>query len=184
MRLISSILLFLITFSCYGQQGKNVPEKKVEVVLGIDHVEKLDFAPSTKVQVGNDTILNHVIIPQKREITFKGLKPGQTSVMIRNTVGDIKAKFLVNITATDQSKVVQELKEFLGDVEGLEIGIKGNKVYVGGEIVVPSDIGKVIVVLGGYPDVVQLVELSPQTQRVIARNMQKEIQKSKRRNGS
>ncbi|ATH06547.1 hypothetical protein BIY24_00890 [Halobacteriovorax marinus] len=178
MRLVKTFLIFIYTISIFAQQGKNVPEKKVEVVLGIDHVEKLDFAPSTKVQVGNDTILNHVIIPQKREITFKGLKPGQTSVMVRNTVGDIKAKFLVNITATDQSKVVQELKEFLGDVEGLEIGIKGNKVYVGGEIVVPSDIGRVIVVLGGYPDVVQLVELSPQTQRVIARNMQKEIQKS------
>ena len=94
MRLISSIFIFMISINCFAQQGKNVPEKKVEVVLGIDHVEKVDFAPSTKVQVGNDTILNHVIIPQKREITFKGLKPGQTSVIIRNTVGDIKAKFL------------------------------------------------------------------------------------------
>ncbi|OUR93109.1 hypothetical protein A9Q84_21645 [Halobacteriovorax marinus] len=178
MQKIVLFLMFFISSMTFAQQGKNVPEKKVEVVLGIDKIQKFDFAPSTKVQIGNESILSHVIIPQKREITFKGLKPGQTSVIIRNTVGDVKAKYLVTITATDQSKVVQELKEFLGKVEGLEIGIKGNKVYVGGEIVVPSDIGLVVTVLGGYPDVVQLVELSPQTQRVIAKNMQKEIQKS------
>jgi pilus assembly protein CpaC len=178
MKQLVLIFTFIFNISAWSQQAPKVPEKKVEIVLGIDKIEKLDFAPSTKVQVGNESILSHVIIPQKREITFKGLKPGNTSVIIRNTVGERKIKYLVNITATDQSKVVQDLKEYLGDVEGLEIGIKGSKVFVGGEIVVPSDIGKVVVVLADYPDVIQLVELSPQTQRVIAKNMQKEIQKS------
>jgi pilus assembly protein CpaC len=178
MKIFFLLLTFIFSINTFSQQGKKVPEKKVEIVLGIDKIEKLDFAPSTKVQVGNDSILNHQIIPQKREITFKGLKPGNTSVIIRNTVGERMIKYLVNITATDQSKVVQDLKEYLGDVEGLEIGIKGNKVFVGGQIVVPSDIGRVVVVLADYQDVVQLVELSPQTQRVIAKNMQKEIQKS------
>ena len=85
---------------------------------------------------------------------------------------------MVTITASDQSKVVKELKDFLGDVEGLEIGVKGDYVYVGGKIVVPADIGKVVVILDKYPDVIRLVELSPQTQRIIAKKMQDEIQKN------
>ena len=72
--------------------------------------------------MGNEAILAYTLIPQKREITFKGIRPGKTSVVIRNSVGDIKAKFLVTITATDQSKIVKELKDFLGDIEGIEIG--------------------------------------------------------------
>lgn len=174
-------LLFSLTPLGMAQDIPEDKEKIIEVVLGIDKIEKLDFAPDTKIQVGNDSILTYQLIPQKRQITFKGMKPGKTSVIIRNTVGDIKARYLINITANDQSKVVQELKEFLGDVEGLEIGIKGNTVYVGGYIVVPGDIGKVVVVLEKYPDVIRLVELSPQTQRVIAKKMQEEIQRNQLR---
>lgn len=171
-------ITLILSFNSFSQEVGEIPEKIIDVVLGIDHIEKLDFAPSTKVQVGNDSILNYQLIPQKREITFKGRKPGKTSVTIRNTVGDIKAKYLLNITANDQSTVVQKLKEFLGDVEGLEIGVKGDLVYVGGNIVVPNDIGRVVTILEKYPDVLSLVELSPQTQRVIAKKMQEEIQKS------
>ncbi|EQC47078.1 bacterial type II and III secretion system protein [Bacteriovorax sp. BSW11_IV] len=172
------VILALITINTFSQEAQEVPEKIVDIVLGIDHIEKLDFAPSTKVQIGNESILNYQLIPQKREITFKGRKPGKTSLTIRNTVGDIKAKYLINITANDQSTVVQKLKDFLGDVEGLEIGVKGDLVYIGGNIVVPNDIGRVVTILEKYPDVLSLVELSPQTQRVIAKKMQEEIQKS------
>lgn len=157
-----------------------VPEKEIDVILGIDKIERLDFVPSTQVQIGNDTILTHQLIPQKQEITFKGVKAGKTSVTIRNSVGDIKARYLVTVVENDQSRIVQELNEFLGDIEGLEIGVKGDNVYVGGNIVVPDDIGRVVVILEKYPAVVRLVELSPQTQAVIARKMQEEIQKTAR----
>ena len=177
MRLIISSLIFSLFLNLGFSQ--EVPEKNVEIVLGIDKILKLDFPPSTKIQVGNESILATTIIPQKREITLKAIKPGKTSVTIRNTVGDVKIVYLVNITANDQSKVVQELKEFLGDIEGLEIGIKGNSVFVGGQIIVPNDIGKVAVILEKYPKVIRLVELSPQTQRVVARKMQEEIHRAR-----
>ena len=172
-------ILFLILSWYPICQGQERPKKiDVEVVVGIDLVQKLDFLPSSKIQVGNENILSYVLIPEKREIILRGLKPGTTSMTVRNERGDAKIEFKVNITATDQSRVVRELRELIGDVEGLEIGIKGNSVYIGGHIIVPNDIGKIVVVLEKYPDVMRLVELSPQTQRVIARKMQEEIQKS------
>ena len=81
----------MLSFNVFAQPAAGPPEKNIEVVLGIDSIEKLDFAPSTKVQVGNESILTYQLIPSKRELTFKGLKPGKTSVTVRNTVGDIKA---------------------------------------------------------------------------------------------
>lgn len=164
----------------HGQEG--VPEKNIDVVLGIDKIQKLDFAPSTKIQVGNESILSYQLIPQKREIILKGVKAGKTSMIIRNTVGDIKARYLVRITADSQSKTIAEIKEFLGDIEGLEINIKGGKVVVEGQLVVPSDIGRISIILDRYPDVIRLIELSPQSQRVIASKMQEEIQKNGMKN--
>lgn len=182
LRTLKYIFFCSIFLSVNAWAQPEVPEKEIDVILGIDKTEKLDFTPDTTVQIGNATILTHELIPQQREITFKGLKAGKTSVTLRDSVGDRRIVFLVNIVENDQSRVIQELKEYLGDIEGLEIGIRGDSVYVGGNIVVPDEIGKVVVVLDRYPDVVRLVELSPITQTIIARRMQEEIQNSGLRN--
>lgn len=173
------ILIFLFSVNtAWGQSGSNKDiEKRLDLVIGIDNIQKFSFAPSTKVQVGDSSVVSYTLIPNRREIIFSPKKPGSTNVTLRDQVGDPKAIFLITVTETDQSKVVSELKEFLGDIEGLEIGVKANKVFVGGNIVVPNDIGRVTVVLESYPEVLRLIELSPQTQRIIARRMQNEIQK-------
>lgn len=155
-----------------------VPNKDLEVAMGIDVIEKLDFDYNTKVTIGNDNLLKLTMYPQKREIVFKGLKPGRTNVTIRDTLGDVRLQYTVVVTATGKSNTVSELRELIGDVEGLEIGIKGGKVFVGGEIVVPDDIGRVSQVLASYTDVLTLIELSPQTQRIIARKMTDELAKN------
>jgi pilus assembly protein CpaC len=125
--------------------------------------------------IGNEALLKLILVPQKREIIFKGLKPGRTTVMLRDNLGDVKLRYTVVITATGKSNVVSELRDLIGDVEGLDIGIRGGKVFVGGEIVVPDDIGRVSKVLASYPEVLTIIELSPQTQRVIARKMSDEL---------
>lgn len=154
---------------------KDATERDLEVAVGIDEIVKINFDFSTKVEIGNEQLLNLVLAPQKREITFKGIKPGRTSVTIRDNVGDVRLRYIVIITASGKSQIVSELRELLGNVEGLEIGIQGGKVFVGGEIVVPSDITRVNTVLETYQEVLRLVQLSPQTQRVIARKMMDEL---------
>lgn len=181
---LSFILLcftLIVMPSSYAQtpvvqaDGKDVVEKEIEVAVGIDEIQKIDFDYNTKVSIGNESLIQLILAPQKREITFKGIKPGRTSVTLRDNVGDVRLRYIVVITATGKSNTVAELRELIGDVEGLEIGIKGGKVYVGGEIVVPSDITRVNTVLEGYPEVLRIVDLSPQTQRVIARKMMDEL---------
>ena len=161
-----------------GSTTTAVPSKDLEVAMGIDVIEKTDFDFSTKIFIGNESLLKIIAVPGKRELVFKGLKPGRTSVTVRDTVGDVRLQYTVTITATGKSNTVSELRELIGDVEGLEIGIRGGKVFVGGEIVVPDDIGRVSQVLASYPEVLTLIELSPQTQRVIARKMTDELAKN------
>lgn len=183
MRIILAVVfLFFLPLELYAQ-ATTVQEEEVEVILGIDKIISLDFTLKG-VQIGNEQILGHqpVYRDGKYEITLKGLKPGKTSAILRDPTGAVKKNLIVTVVANDQSRIVQQLREFLGDVEGLEIGIKGESVYVGGRIVVPDDIGKVVIILEKYPEVIRLVELSPLTQRVIARKMQEEIQKNNLKN--
>lgn len=177
-KFVFSIFLLLISFCALAQGGSPagaVEERQLEVPIGIDIVENIPFDYNTKVSIGNEKNLKLVLFPQKREIVFKGQKPGDASVTIRDSLGDIRLKYLVKVTVTGKSTIVSQLKELIGDVEGLDISIKGEKVVVGGEIVVPDDIGRVSKVLANYPEVLTLIELSPQTQRVIARKMADEF---------
>jgi pilus assembly protein CpaC len=174
------VFILIILASSAGAQDvttSGVPTKDIEVQIGIDVIERVDFDYSTKVSIGNEQLLKLVLIPQKREIIFKGLKPSPQpiSVTLRDNLGDVRLVYRVNITNTGKSNVVSELRELIGDVEGLEIGIRGGRVFVGGELVVPEDIGRVSAVLVNYQDVLRLIELSPQTQRVIARKMTDEL---------
>ncbi len=155
-----------------------VVEKELEVAMGIDVIEKIDFDFNPKMTIGNEALLKLLLVPTKREMIVKGLKPGKTTILIRDNLGDVRLKYTVAVTASGKSQTVSELRELIGDIEGLDIGIKGGKVYVGGEIVVPDDIGRISKVLASYPEVLTIVELSPQTQRVIARKMNDELAKN------
>jgi pilus assembly protein CpaC len=172
---------FLVIMSSnivWGQDDNNEALKEVDVIVGLEKIITLDFVPNTIIKIANENLVSYQLVPQKKQILLTGIKAGDTTLTVRDLAGDIKVRYLLKVIASDQSRVVVQLKELLGDVEGLEIGIKGDAVYVGGQIVVPSDIGKVVVILEKYPEVLRLVELSPQTQLVIARKMQEEMQKS------
>lgn len=176
--ILFSLLINLQLSFAQDEGDPNEALKEVEVIVGLEKIITLDFVPNTILKIANENLVSYQLVPQKKQILLTGLKAGDTTLTVRDLAGDIKARYLLKVTASDQSKVVVQLKELLGDVEGLEIGIKGDAVFVGGQIVVPSDIGRVVVILEKYPDVLRLVELSPQTQLVIAKKMQDEMQKS------
>ena len=184
MKVIFAIVLLIL---CLKQgfvkaADKQLKPKKLEVVIGQDYVETLNFAPNTAVDISNTAILDYRIAPGKRRLTLKGLKASNTSTLVRvlNTAGDIKAFYDVTVTETAKGKLVQKLNTFLGDIEGVEIGIKADEVVMEGQIIVPDDLGKIFTILqrNEFRDVIFLVEMHPQTQILIARKMQDEIQKA------
>ncbi len=181
-KVVSNFIILIFCFFAFVTntlaQDEEANLKRVELVVFIPKVLKFDFVPNTIIKIGNEGLVEAQVAPSKKEIVLNPLKPGETSLIVRDANGDVRSQFLLAITSSDQARVVGQLKELLGDVEGLEIGLKGDLVYVGGQIVVPADIGKVVVILNKYPDVLRLVELAPQTQLIIAKKMQEEIQKT------
>lgn len=160
-------------------KDSQVKEVDLNIAIGIDEVIKYDYQFNSKVKLGNSEVLNLVISPRKREITFKGVKAGKTSVMVYDAGGEnVKNKYIVNVTSDGNSNIVRELRELLGDIEGIEIGIKGGKVIVGGEIIVPDKIGRITAILAKYPDVLLLIEYSKQTQTIVAREMQDAVNRN------
>lgn len=170
------IILLLVVSNCFAKDAAK--ETALNVAIGIDEIVKFDYKYNVKVQVGNQSLIKLILAPSKQEITFRGLKAGKTSVTIRDAVGDIRDKFIVTITSDGNSNTVRELRELIGDIEGVEIKIRGGKVIVDGNIVVPNDIGRVMTVLSKYPDVLILLEYADQTKVIVARKMQEMVNKN------
>ena len=181
-------IIFLLVYSLTGyaqneekEQGGNVEVKKetLNLIVGIKKIVKLDF----DVDFANLLKINNVgdkldIKPVQgiNEIIFEGKKPGSTNIIIKNKVGQTKLEYNVIITETDQSKTIKELRELVGDIEGVEIESRAGRVVVDGEVIVPRDIGRLVVALDEYKDVMVFVEPSPHTMAIIAKRMQDEIQ--------
>ena len=170
------LFLILSFFAISQDSTERIEEKRVEVVVGIDKSVEFSFAFNTNIQISDSSVIKIVrTIPNQRKIILRGLRKGKTSLDVYNKVGDLKLRYIVDVTSDDKSKIVAELRELIGDVEGIEIGVKGGVVYVGGEIYVPGDIGKVVSVLNRYDNILRLVEVSPQAQIIIAKKMQEEL---------
>ena len=91
------------------------------MAIGIDENIKLDYKYNPKVQIGNESLIQLVLTPSKQEIVFRGIKAGKTSVTIRDSFGDIRDKFIVTVTSDGNSNTVRELRELIGNIEGLEV---------------------------------------------------------------
>lgn len=163
---------------------KQLQTEQIEVAVGLDKVVELNFDFNAQMSLADSSLLRVEPDIKRRKITLIGLKPGSTSLTVRDAVGEEKLRYYINVTSDDLSKTVAELRDLIGDVEGIEIGIRGGKVFVGGEIVVPNDIKRVAAVLETFSgaNILRLIEMSPQTQVLISREMQEELQKNNFKN--
>src|SRR5690606_27545524 len=137
MRLLLLLTFFFVNYPQVAWTQQDVSkgqEEEVEVVIGISKILQMDFIPGN-IQVSSDQILRYTLVPAKRELVLIGLKPGKTDIIVRDqATGDIKKRYLVNVTETGKSKMLQELREYVGDVEGLEIGLINEQVFVGAQL--------------------------------------------------
>ncbi len=161
----------------------NADKRRLLLTTGEDKVVDIDFdvtGAKGGIEYGNPSILTTTIVKigEKRQIIFKPLKAGETTVSLRDNDGTLRLIFLVRITGTDLLRIAGEIRTLLRDVEGLEIRIVGSKVIAEGEVIVPNDYGRLLTVIQdkAYSDfVLNMTTLSPLAMQVMAKRIQDDI---------
>lgn len=155
--------------------------RKMLLTTGEDRAVDLEFDPNASgIAVGNPQVVATTLVKigDKRQIVFKPLKAGETTVSIRDQQGDIKLIFTVRVTGSNLLRVAGEVRNLLRDIEGLDIRVVGPKVVVEGEVLVPADYGRLLTVIQdkAYADLVlNLTTLSPLAMQVLAKRIQDDI---------
>ncbi len=122
-----------------------------------------------------------------------GDQAGSTQVLVYDgkastdckELGKLLKVYRVTVSEQDLFALLQELKTLIGSVEGIEIRIVGDKIIVDGNILIPKEMRRVLAVLNRYisekKPIVNLVEMSPLTLKLIGEKMEEEIAGGKER---
>ncbi|HLD99154.1 MAG TPA: BON domain-containing protein [Bdellovibrionota bacterium] len=158
-------------------------KRRLVLSTGEDKAVDLDFEANGGaggVNIGNPQVVatTFVKIGDKRQIVFKPLKAGDSTVTIRDVDGTLRVIFKVKVTSSDLLRIAGEIRDLLRDVEGLNIRIVGARVIMEGEVLVPADYTRVITVIGDESyakSVINLVTLSPLALQVVAKRIKDDI---------
>lgn len=117
-----------------------------------------------------------------------GDKLGTTQVVVSEKITKPDGTFtegrplkVYNLTVSDEDliTIAQEIKALIGPVEGLDVRIVGSTVVVDGKVLIPKEMRRVLNVVKRYQaaakPVVNLAEISPLSQQLLAKKMEEEI---------
>lgn len=167
----------------YDESEAVADKRHLLLTTGEDKAVDIDFDVNggvNGISYGNPQVVSTTLvrIGDKRQIVFKPLKAGESTVTVRDNDGTIRLIFIVRVTGSNLLRIAGEIRNLLRDVEGLDIRIVGPKVVVDGEIIVPADYGRLLTVIQdkSYADfILNMANLSPMAMQVMSERIQQDI---------
>lgn len=150
--------------------------KEIDLVLVVGKPKPMKFRFAIgDLAVGAPQVCSAVADRGQKRVILTPLSPGSTSILIFDTQGTQRINIRVTVTSQDLDAYQNELKKLLHDIEGIEIKRVGQKIMVEGEVYLNSDLQRIHEITRLNKDVVTLVTLSADTQKVLAKKIQREI---------
>ncbi len=164
------------------ESERKADKRRLLLTTGEDKPIDLDFdvASANGIAVGNPQIITYTLVKigDKRQIVFKPLKSGETTVTLRDNEGNLRLIFKAIVTGSNLLRRADEVRQLLRNIEGIDIKIVGQKIIIDGEVLVPADYGRLLSVITDkvYSDtVLNLTTLSPFAMQSLARKIQEDI---------
>lgn len=162
--LFVSIFLVSISFSYEDQY------------LPVGYPKNLKFKfPIGRVDVGDSSICNFHVDRKARRITLVPTKPGETRLLIYDRKDVQREAMKIFVTSKDLNRYIKDLKRLLRDVEGITLSQVETQVVIEGEVYLKEDIETINKVIKNVPFVVNLVKISRNAQRILAKKIEREI---------
>src|SRR5207237_1741946 len=102
---------------------------------------------------------------------------GRTSLLVWRT-NDSRLSYAIVVRKQDPKEVVSEGRALLGDREGIQIRVVGDRVYLDGETITTDDYERVQQVVQLYPSVKSFVRPSINAKRLAAETLNRTLQKN------
>ena len=152
-----------------AQEGGNIAlgvgTQKVITVPGIQRVAVGDAAVADVKTIGNNQLL------------IIGASEGKTTLLIWKSSGQ-RVSYLVSVRRQDPNEIISEIKKLLGEIEGVNVRMVGDRIYLDGQAYTQSDADRIDQVVGLYPNVKSFVKIAPNAKKLVAQNLNAAFQKA------
>ena len=157
---------------------KDIDSKKPsrELFLVKDKPQSIDLDYEIgEIALGNPGVVSVIADREKKRIVLSPLETGETALLVFDTAGKQRDNIVITVSSADLDEFVKDLKFLFRDIEGLQFRRVGRKIIIEGEVYLKSDLDRIREVIRGSDFVVDLVSLSQDTQRILARRIKDEI---------
>lgn len=153
-------------------------QKMLTLYIGIPFQEKLPYLPPNAHFNDDWRRVTHIKIDKETNtLLFDATQEGVGSLTIHDKDNKLIYDFRLDVKKSNLTKVANEMRSLLNDVEGITIKIVNNRVVVDGQVLLPRDMSRIISVVSQYGDTQasSLVTLSPIAQKKIAHAIANDI---------
>ncbi len=147
------------------------------ISLGVGQQKVIQVANVARVAIGEPDVADVKQVGGGNELLITGVGEGRTSLLVwRNN--DTRLSYVIVVRKQDPKEVVSEVRALLGDREGIQIRVVGDRVYLDGETITTDDYERVQQITQLYPSVKSFVRPSGNAKKLAAEALNKAYQKN------
>jgi pilus assembly protein CpaC len=162
-------LLLLLGAPASAEEGGNV-------ALGVGTQKVLTVQGANRVAVGDPQVLD-VRALGNNQLLLIGASEGKTTLLVWKSSGQ-RVSYLVSVRKQDPNELITEIKKLLGEIEGVNVRMVGDRIYLDGQAYTQSDADRIDQVVGLYPNVKSFVKIAPNAKKLVAQNLNAAFQKA------
>ena len=171
MRSLILVALLLASTNAFAQAEGGT------ISLGVGQQKVIQVANVARVAIGEPDVADVKQVGGGNELLITGVGEGRTSLLVwRNN--DTRLSYVIVVRKQDPKEVVSEVRALLGDREGIQIRVVGDRVYLDGETITTDDYERVQQITSLYPSVKSFVRPSGNAKKLAAEALNRAFQKN------
>ncbi|HEY4730803.1 MAG TPA: pilus assembly protein N-terminal domain-containing protein, partial [Myxococcales bacterium] len=120
------------------------------ISLGVGQQKVIQLGNVARVAIGEPEIADVKQVGGGGELLITGVGEGRTSLLVWRS-NDTRLSYVVVVRRQDPKELVSEVRTLLGDREGIQVRVVGDRVFLDGETVTIGDYERVLQILQLYP---------------------------------
>ncbi len=173
---VRSIRLFLVALVALSVTAATAQDGgTITLVVGQQRV--LTVRGVQRIAIGDPEVADVKALPGQNQILITGVGEGNTTLLIWRANGQ-RSSYLIKVTKVAVSEIIREVKELIGDIEGVTIRTVGDRVFLDGQAYTTEDFQRIQEVTELYPQVKSFVKVAPNAKKLVANTLNQELQKA------
>jgi len=149
------------------------------ISLGVGSQRVLSVSGVSRIAVADPSVAD--VRNVGGQILVIGAGEGRTSVIVWKSNGS-RVTYTVSVRKQDPNEVAGEMRRLLGEIEGVNIRMVGDRIFLDGQAYTAQDAERIDQVVGLYPNVKSFVKIAPNAKKLVAQNLNAQFQKAGLRN--